>query len=103
MDDLKSYFRDDLVLGVLAFVCLFGGIFGAVNWNGHIPPRVPHTTPLMRQEQIDAAFETYRRELESTGRDTVIPWVWCPPMTVVGFAGCLVCFIAIGNRNKWFD
>lgn len=103
MDSIRDYFLDDICLAVVGLALFFGGLVGAVSWNDHLYPHVPVVTPRMTQQQVDAVFEKYSREVERVGQAAVVSFVWAVPMTITGFLGAVICLGVVAHRNKWFS
>lgn len=89
LDDVKTYLKEDIVIGVLIFLFLFAGVFGAVNWHDYVVPQVPSRAFLERDNSYQARLSAYEMKVERVGKEAVIPHMWAVPLCVVGFAGAV--------------
>ncbi len=99
LDDVKTYLKEDIVIGVLIFVFLFAGVFGAVNWNNHIMPQVPQRAIFEKENSYQARMSAYELECERVGKDAVISRMWAIPLCVIGLMGTAFFGMILVHRN----
>lgn len=99
LDDVKTYLKEDIVIGVLIFTFLFAGVFGAVNWNNHMVPQVPQRAVFERENSYQNRMSAYEDDKERVGKDAVIPRVWAIPLCVIGLAGAAFFTVVLVSRH----